>query len=169
MTDKQIADILADMVVIVDNREKKWLHIKEYLDQNNVRYILDKLVSADYTVRFPNYPTLNECVLVERKHEWTELCGNFTSKREQFVKEFERIPEGTITHLVVEDATWLKLFKGSYRSQLPPKSLLASLLTFNIRYNIHMWTVSQRETPELIYNLLYYGVRETLKKMQNNA
>jgi len=169
MTDKKIAEILGDMVVVCDNREKRWIHIKDYLDQNKIPYIMDKLVSADYTVRFPNNPSFNECVLVERKHEWTELCGNFTSKREQFVNEFERIPDGTITHLVIEDATWFKLFNGSYRSQLPPKSLLASVLTFNIRYNIHVWTVTERESPELIYNLLWYGVRETLKQIQKKT
>lgn len=169
LTDRQIADIMSTMVIRCDGREKRNEHILAYFKENGIKYEIMNLVSADYAPYFPNHEFLNECVIVERKWEWTELCGNFTKKREQFTNEFERIPKDTITHLVVEDATWLKLFKGSYRSQLPPKALLASVLTFNVRYNLHTWTVGRKESPHLIYNLIWYGVLEKLKKMQKGT
>lgn len=169
LTDKMISDIMDDMIVMVDNREKVNGHLMDYFYSINAKTESVKLVSGDYSVRFPNHPEYNECVIVERKNSWDEICGNFTKKREQFIAEFERIPKGTITHLVIEDATWMKLFRGSYRSQLPPKSLLASILTFNLRYNLHIWTVGKKESPELIYNLLWYGVRETLKNIQKGT
>lgn len=168
MTDKEIGNILADMVVIVDTREQKNQHILNYLDSIKVKYLMSKLDSADYSFILPHYPELNldRKFIIEKKNSLDEIAGNFTKGRERFNNEFARIPEGTTTHLVIEEATWKKLLKGSYRSKFPAKSMMASLLTFSIRYKFNVWFVGKSESPELIYNLLHYELFSKLKEMR---
>lgn len=167
MTDKQMQDILDDMVIIVDTREKKNEHIIKYLTDNKIRYIIKKLDIADYSFELPNFPNLklDKQFLVEKKNSLDEIVGNFTKDRERFAREFERITSEKI-HLVIEQATWKKLLKGSYRSKFPPKSFMASLLTFSIRYNIKTWFCTEDESPTLIYNLLRYELFEHLKELR---
>lgn len=165
MTDRQISDILKDIRVVIDTREKKNEHIIAYLEENNIPYEVSKLDTADYSFVIPNYPELNmdRKVLIEKKNSLTEIAGNFTSGRERFAREFERVVDERI-HLVIEDATWKKVKNGSYRSQFPPRSMMASLLTWNIRYNCPVWFVTKEESPELIYRLMYYELMEELKR-----
>jgi len=155
-------------VIVCDTREQANQHVLDWLTQNNIPYITKKLDSADYGFILPNYPELklDNTIIVEKKSSgWNEICGNFTKGRERFAREFERVPEGTTVHLVIEDATFKKLVSESYRSKLPAKSLLANLLTFNVRYDLHTWTVGKGEVPMMIYKLIYYGLREKLKQM----
>lgn len=168
MTDKEINCILKDMVIICDSREKKNQHILEYFDCNNIPYISRKLDTADYSFFLPNYPNigLDECILVEKKNSLDEIVGNFTKDRERFKREFERV-ENEHVHLVIENASWKKVLSGTYRSSFPPKSLMASILTFSIRYDFHTWFCTPQETGELIYNILYYELREQLLIMQS--
>ena len=168
LTDRQLADILKDITVIVDTREQKNDHILEYLNEHSIPYKVEKLDTADYSFVLPKYPDFNmdKKVLIEKKNSLTEIAGNFTSGRERFQREFERITDEKI-HLVIEDATWKKVKNGSYRSQLPSKSMTASLLTWNIRYNCPVWFVGKDESPDLIYKLMYYELFEELKRRNN--
>lgn len=168
MTDKQMQLILEDMTVLVDTREQKNQHILDYFKENGVKYVVKKLDTADYSFELPNYPELNldRKVLVEKKNSLDEITGNFTKDRDRFQREFERVTDEHI-HLVIENATWQKLLKGSYRSQLPPKSLMASLLSWSIRYNFKYHFVGVKESPTLIHNILRYELFEHLKNMRN--
>jgi len=134
------------------------------LDTNNIKYKVEKLDTGDYSFCLPNYPHLNldKKILVERKNSLDEIAGNFTKDRARFVREFERKTDEKM-HLILENATFKKLYNGSYRSQLPPQSLLASILTFHIRYNVPVWFVGKDESPRLLYNIIHYELRELLK------
>lgn len=166
LTDKIISNILDNMIIVSDTREQKNQHILEYFKNNHIRYIERKLDSGDYSFIVPDYPELelDECVIIEKKNSLDEISQNFTKGRKRFINEFERIPEGTDVHLVIENATWKKLLKGSYRSKLSPKSFMASIFSFSIKYNIKTWFTGKDESPEVIYNLLYYGLRDKLNK-----
>lgn len=168
MTNKQISDILSDMVIIWDSREQKNKHILDYLDTNKIPYECEKLKSGDYTFILPNYPELNidRKFLVERKANLSELAGNFTTGRDRFQREFERLDDDEKIHLVLESSSWKKLYNGTYRSKLNPRSFVASLLTWSIRYNIPVWMVETGESPELIYRILYYELYEFLKSQK---
>lgn len=167
ITDKEMQNILDDMTIIVDTREKKNQHILDYLTENKIPYIIKKLDIADYSFELPNYPQLNvdRQFLVEKKNSLDEIVGNFTKDRERFAREFERITNEKI-HLVIETATWRKLLNGSYRSKFPPKSFMASLMTYAIRYNIKVWFAEVKESPTIIYNLLRYELFEHLKELR---
>ena len=112
-------------------QEKSNKHILEYLVENKIPYIVKKLDTADYSFILPNYPELqmDYKVLIEKKNSLDEIIGNFTGERERFKREFERVVDEKI-HLVIEEATWTKVMKGSYRSKVSPQSLRASLLTW---------------------------------------
>lgn len=165
-TDKEKAEIIADMVVIVDTREQKNDHILQFLHRIEVPYIIEKMETADYTFTLPNYPELNldGAILIEKKNSLDEIAGNFTRDRERFTREFERVREEHL-HLVIEQASWKKLLTGTYRSQMQPKAFMASLLTFNVRYGCPVWFVGVAESPVLIYNLLYYELKEHLNQL----
>lgn len=169
LTDKQMMDIINDMVIICDTREQKNDHILNYFKDNNVSYIIQKLDTGDYSFILPNYPDLglDKMVLIEKKNSLDEIAGNFTKDRDRFTREFERVDKEHI-HLVIENATWKKLFNESYRSQLPAKSFMASLLTWNIRYNCPIWFTTQSETPIIIRYLLYYELLEKLKNLRKD-
>lgn len=38
------------MKLIVDSREKRWEHIREYFDKNGIEYTVKKLDTADYMI-----------------------------------------------------------------------------------------------------------------------
>lgn len=158
MKDKEFKKLIDNMVVIVDTREQKNQHIITYLINNKIPYVKEKLESGDYSVRFPNYPEYDLCMIVERKNSLTEIAGNFTKGRDRFVNEFERTDSPI--HIVVESATFKKLVNGSYRSEFSPKAFMASLVTWSCRYNCPIWFAEIGESPLLIYSILYYGTRE---------
>ena len=62
--------------------------------------------------------------------------------------------------------TWKKAMNGSYRSKLAPASLVASILTWNIRYNCPIWFTTKENTGEIIYYLLKYNYMEILKNIE---
>lgn len=169
ITDRQIADIIDSMVVIVDTREQKNDHILMYLKDNGIKYKIEKLDSGDYSFVLPNHPELNfdKKILLEKKNSLTEIAGNFGSARERFAREFERVPEDSKIHLVIEDATWKKLLNGSYRSEMSPQSMMASMLTWNIRYDVPIWFVGKDESPTVIYNIMKYELMEYLKELRS--
>lgn len=169
ITDKLISEILKDMTILVDTREQKNQHILDFFDKIGAKYRVEKLETADYTIVLPNYPEINidRQILVEKKNSLDEIAGNFTKDRDRFTREFDRVTSEKI-HLVIEQATWKKLLKGSYRSKFPPKSFMASIMTFNVRYDCPVWFVGIEESPVVIYNILYYGLYEHLKKLRDN-
>lgn len=164
-TDKEIGNIIKDMTIIVDTREVKNQHILDYLKENNIPYIVQKLDTADYSFFLPNYHELNldRKFIIERKNSITEICGNFTKGRERFAREFERINDEHL-HLVIENATWTKIKNGDSRSKMSPQAILGSILSWTIKYNIKTWFVTKQESPALIYNLLKYELMTELKR-----
>lgn len=170
MNTKNKMDVLKDMTIIVDTREKSNKHILEYLKENHVPYIEEKLDSGDYSFVLPNYPELNmdKKILIERKGSLDEVAGNFTTGRKRFINEFERLHNDQKIHLVLERFTWRKLFNGTYRSKFHPNSYKASLFTWNIRYNCPIWTCERKESPEIIYKIMYYELKEYLNNLEIN-
>ena len=101
--------------------------------------------------------------MVERKRNLDEICGNFTVERERFEREFLRAKAyNTKVFLIVENASWSDIFLGNYRSKLPSKSLVGSLLSWMVRFNISVTFCRPDETAKIIYGIFYYYVRERL-------
>lgn len=168
ITDKMIADVIKDIVILTDTREQKNKHILDYFDEKEIKHQLQKLDTADYSFILPNFGFLefDNSILIEKKNSLDEIAGNFTKDRQRFVSEFERIGDAKI-HLLIENATWRKIINGSYRSKLPPQNMIASLFTWNVRYNCPIWFSNPTESGMIIYQIIKYEIMEKLKSLRS--
>ena len=152
---------LKKLTIICDTREQD-RHVEDYLKKHGISQITRKLDTGDYSCQLGDQSFERE-IVVERKHNLDEMCGNFTAERERFEREFIRAKAyGTKVHLIVENASWTDIFLGNYRSRLPSKSLTGSLLSWMVRFNVSVTFCKPDETAKIIYGIFYYYVRERL-------
>lgn len=163
-TDAEIKQKLKELVIIADSREQVHQHIISWLDKHNIQYKSRALETGDYSVMLGDI-TFEDEVVVERKANLDEIAGNFTSGRERFEREMIRAKaRGTKLFLVVENATWTDIFLHNYRSRLEPKSLFASLMSWQAEYNLTVIFCKSSETAQILYSTFYYWVRSRLKR-----
>lgn len=161
-SDRELADALSELTIICDTREKVNGHVTKYFKEQNVPYISRKLDAGDYSAQVGAL-SLEKDIVVERKHNLDEICGNFTAERERFEREFMRAKAyGTKVVLIIENATWSDIFVGNYRSKVSPKSLLGSLLSWMVRYNVTVTFCKPSETGKLIHGIMHYAAKELL-------
>lgn len=162
-TETELTAKLTDLTVVCDTREKENKHVTSYFDRNKIPYISRNLNVGDYSAQIGDQ-TMETEIVIERKHNLDEICGNFTANRERFEREFLRAKAvGTKVFLIIEDASWDDVYLGNYRSKLSAKSLVASLLAWQVRFNITVLFCNPANTGRLIYHILYYAAREQLK------
>ena len=161
-TESELKAELAKLSIICDTRENVNQHITKYFNAHHIPHIERKLDVGDYSAQLGEL-SLERDICVERKHNLDEICGNFTAERERFEREFMRAKAyGTKVVLIVENASWGDIFLGNYRSKVQPKSLLGSLLSWMVRYNITVTFCKPEETGKLIHGILYYAAKEML-------
>lgn len=152
---------LKKLTIICDTREQD-RHVEEYMKKHSIPQITRKLETGDYSCQLGDQSFERE-IVVERKHNLDEICGNFTAERERFEREFIRAKAyGTKVHLIVENASWTDIFLGNYRSRLPSKSLTGSLMSWMVRFNVSVTFCKPEETAKIIYGIMYYYAREKL-------
>ena len=160
-TDKELTEELKRLTIICDTREQD-RHVSEYFEKNKIPTITRKLDTGDYSCQLEGVSFERE-IVVERKHNLDEICGNFTTERERFEREFIRAKAyGTKVHLIIENASWSDVFLGNYRSKLPSKSLVGSLLSWMVRFNVSVTFCKPNETARIVFGIMYYHVREKL-------
>jgi len=168
MTDKQIAEILNSITIIVDSREHaegNCANIMAWFDNNGIKYIQRCLKFGDYSFEASGESYENRLVL-ERKANLAELSGNISQSRERFIAEFQRSKEaGAKFILAVEDGSWLDIIEHKYRTELSPKSYMASLLSFQVRYGIDIQFIPKQYAGMFIYSIFRYYLREQLKEL----
>ena len=160
-TEAALVEKLRELTIIVDSREQQQ-HVKQYFDRKNVGTIVRKLDVGDYSAQIGDM-TLESDIAIERKHSIDELAGNLGQDRNRFEREFLRAKaNGTKIFLVVENGSYSDIYLHNYRSQLPPKALMASLMSWQVRFNITIIFCEPENTPRLIHQILYYAAREQL-------
>ena len=164
----EIESCMKTMTVLYDTREHETPALRRRLNAMPCKSERRCLASGDYSAccTLPDGAefTLESKVAIERKMSLDELCGNFTKGRQRFENEFERMKDaGGRMYIVVENADWRKVLSGRYRSRFNAKSLTASILAWCARYNAVPVFCTEYEAPDLIYNILYYELREHLK------
>lgn len=82
-------------MIIVDSREKKWEHIRQYFEKNNIPYEVKKLDEGDYQIK--GIPA----VTVDRKKDLTEMYNCMVSDRGRFMREVRRCMEKRIKLIVL--------------------------------------------------------------------
>lgn len=167
--DAEIEKALKTMVILVDTREKKWEHIRTALEDLGCPCVSTKLDFGDYSYRYTRPDgTQADCrdgIVLERKANLDEICGNFTYGRERFAREFQRAKaKGAEVHLLIEDTNWGKIKNHLYLSRLHPAALTGNLLSWGFRYGLHIWFNTTALTGEFIYTLFRYHLRNQLQE-----
>ena len=161
-TEAELTAKLRNLQIIADSREQVNNHLTDYWDKKKVPYFTRKLDIGDYSAQLGDM-TLEKDIVIERKRNLDEICGNLSSDRDRFEREFLRAKAvGTKVFLIIEHATWTDIYLQNYRSQLSPKSLMASLMSWQVRFNITIIFCEPENTPRLIHQILYYAAREQL-------
>ena len=160
-TKAELKEKLKELSVVCDTREKD-THVEDYFKQKKIPQITRKLDVGDYSCQLGDV-SFERDIVVERKHNLDEICGNFTAERERFEREFLRAKAyGTKVVLIVENASWSDIFIGNYRSKLNSKSLVGSLLSWMVRFNITILFCKPEESARIIYGIFYYYAKEKL-------
>ena len=171
-TDREIQRAVDSMVILVDTREQETEQLKQRLGTLGHQYRREALDSADYMVEYQTADgaTVRLPVAIERKMSLDELATCFTSDRERFFREMERLCEaGVKTYLLVEKASWEKIQKKDYRSQMPVASFIASLLWWSVHYDFKVIFCKQATAGWLIGNILRYEVCEDVRRRKNDS
>ena len=164
--------ILRSIVILVDTREKKNLHILNWFIENNIKYKNLKLDFGDYSFMIPKDEEIGvtedviykDKIAIERKNSLNEISGNFTRGRERFAREFKRAKEkGCDIRLVIEEADYSDIDKGKY-SKMNPKSMKGSIHSFDSKFDLPVVFIPKEYTGDYIYNRFYYWLRNKLEK-----
>lgn len=170
MTIPEVEESLQSMVILVDNREQDTPRSRARYEQFGVPFERTTIHTGDYSAKFllpdGTWYDMSDDVTLERKMNLSELCLCFGSERKRFIREFERAKENNIRMwLLLENSSFKDAYAGRYRSQYKPKSLIASMLAFQARYNTRLVMCDESLSGKLIHDILYYEGREILMGM----
>jgi len=166
----EVETCLEELVCIVDSREQDTVKLRSRI--RSIGYPIERaaLNVGDYSakIKLPNGEWYQIPVAIERKYAIDELCMCYCQERGRFEREFKRAQEAHIqVYLLVEGATWESIYSGKYRSQMRPKSLVASICSWLARYNCKLIFCKSETTGAVIRDILYYEAREILLKMED--
>ena len=169
----EIKSILDSMEIIVDTREQVTYRASDRYEALGVPYFRQTLNYGDYTYNVTingnklhkEGEKVNGLCVVERKQNLDELAACFTRGRERFEREFERAGNHNAkVYLLIENGSLDLLLAGQYRSRFKPKAFLASLMAFEVRYNITTLFCESKNSGRLIKEVLYRDIKERLER-----
>ena len=172
--DKEIATIKKNLVVLIDTREQRNEHIKEFFEKKNINFKIHKLDYGDYSVMIPKNAVegltrdiyFDKDIVIERKANIDELASNFKEDGVRIKTEMAHINKYNIrSDLFIEDPNYdFNIRSGNYRSNYKPESLYARIKkSIEMRYNTLVRPISKSMIASEIYNTLEAYVYERLK------
>ena len=109
--------------------------------------------------------TISARCVVERKMNLDELAQCFTRGRDRFRKEFERAADhGCRVFLLCEDGSIEKILHHEYMSRFSPKAFMASVIAWNIRYNMQLLFCTHLTSGTMIKEILYRDMKDRAEK-----
>ncbi len=169
-TEKEKIKLLKSLVVLVDTREQKNTHIINWFDKNKKPWKKKALPNGDYSFMIPKDESLNierdmyfdKEIMVERKANLTEIGNNFTNERARLEKELSTYSGKK--YLLLENSRYDDIIEGNYRNDISAKAFLATLHTFNHRYNWEIvYMPTQKVSGMWVYGTFYYYFRNLLR------
>lgn len=167
-------DLLKTFEIICDTREQPTPRAEQRYKAFEVGHSRGTLSYGDYcgNITFPNgsklydqSKTISAKCVVERKMNLDELAQCFTRGRERFQREFERAADaGGRIFLLCENGSIEKIMKHDYRSRFNPKAFMASIIAWNIRYDMQLIFCSQMSTGMMIKEILYRDIKERIER-----
>lgn len=148
------------MTIQIDTREHKWelARIQMQLTALGCDTIVSKLYVGDYL------SLDNPRLVIDRKKDLLELCGNVCQQHERFRKELVKAQEAGIHLIILIEQGDLSCLEDVYwwdnpRRKLSPKatsgaSLYRSLLTIRDKYGVQFEFCDKLNTGKRIMELL---------------
>ena len=149
------------MTIQIDTREHKWelARIQRQLSSLGCKTIVSKLYVGDYQ------SLDNPRLVIDRKKDLQELCGNVTQQHERFQRELIKAQEAGIRLIIlIEHGNDIQSLEDVYfwdnprLSESPKattgKSLYRSLCTIRDRYNVRFEFCNKHDTGRKIMELL---------------
>ena len=149
------------MTIQIDSREHKWelARIQRQLTALGCKTIVSKLYVGDYQ------SLDNPRLVIDRKKDLQEICGNVTQQHERFQRELLRAQEAEIQLIIlIEHGDDIQSLEDVYfwdnprLAQSPKattgKSLYRSLCTIRDRYNVMFEFCTKHDTGRKIMELL---------------
>lgn len=162
--------LINSMIILVDTREQENKHITDYFDAKKISYKTKSLPYGDYSFMIPKNDELGiprdlvfyRHMMIERKASLEELSGNLSTDRSRLEKELALAPDRKV--LLVENASYMDLVNGNYRTDYKAGSFMATLQTFWHRYDFPvMWMPDRRYSGLFIRQYCEYYLKEQLK------
>lgn len=151
------------MTIQIDTREKKWelARIQRQLTSLGVKTIVSKLYVGDYQ------SWDNPRLVIDRKKDLLEICGNVCQQHERFKNELLRARDAGIKIIILCEEDSIHRLEDVYFWENPRlakspkattgKALYKSLLTIRDRYGVRFEFCSKAETGKRIVELLDNG------------
>ena len=149
------------MTIQIDSREHKWelARIQRQLTALGCKTIVSKLYVGD------NQSLDNPRLVIDRKKDLQEICGNVTQQHERFQRELIRAQEAEIKLIIlIEHGNDIQSLEDVYFWDNPRllqspkaingKSLYRSLCTIRDRYNVRFEFCTKHDTGRKIMELL---------------
>lgn len=162
-TDKEYRQLIKNMVILVDTREKSNKCILEEFERQKIEYKTKSLSTGDYCFMVKSCPELGfqydtyftDELCIEKKESLVELAGNIASKTDdnRIFKEFNRMINIERSYLLIGEDSIDDIFSHNYRSEYNPDSYIRTLLTWQARNNMHIYFVKKASMARMIYEL----------------
>ena len=164
--------MLKSMTILVDTREKsgKNDHILNYFDSKNIpwkKYKIDYgdyscMIPADDALKIPKDLYFDKDIVVERKADLDEICGNIVKERSRLEKEFTLAPANKI--MIIENASYEDMVNGNYMSNYNSKSFWATYHSFWHKYGLPIvFMPDNRYTGMFIRGYFQYYLHQIFK------
>lgn len=143
-------------IIIVDTREKGHKSILNYFNKNNIDYIVSKLDYGDYMLY------KNNSVVIDRKDNLLELCGNLchTMEHERIKREIQRAKDdGCKEFIFLIAESKIKTFEdiknwSSPHTKVKGNVLLKIMQTMKQRYGVRFIICPRKDMGKKIIELL---------------
>jgi len=134
------------MIVIQDTREQKPFTFEGIRPKPTIE--IAPLRIGDYSLK-----GFEDKFPLERK-SLVDLFGSLGKGRDRFEREFQQMSECEFAALVIE-ADWHTILRmPPVRSKMNPKSVYRTLVSWSIKYNVHIWACPNRAFAEKTTYLL---------------
>ena len=136
--------------IIIDSREQKPFCYSRINDPNfpGMQYVNDSLKTGDYSLVGFSDPEKHKHTITEERKSLEDLYGTVGNGRDRFERELERMEKFTYKCIIIEADLYDIVKNPPDYSRMPSKSVFRSLIAFSQRYNVQVWTCTNRSMAE---------------------
>ena len=145
--------------IIIDTREQRPYTFQNIRPEPR-QTITQGLLTGDYSI-----VGLEDRVCIERK-SLTDLFSSVGTGRARFEREMTRMSKMDYSALVIESRLSNIFTNPPDRSKMNPKAVFRTLISWSIKYNVHVWPVWNRDAGEKITYLLLKNFYENYTDKQ---